>query len=203
MDKPINSSIARRPVWPVDRKAARAAILQWRRTMPVPERTHRSERIGRLVSSWLARSKADLSERLQHPVVGVYWPIRGEPDLTGFYQQWIDLGWTIGLPRTPSQPAALSFLRYEPGVPMLSDSFGIATPAQASVVTPDRIIAPCVGYSAGCYRLGYGGGYYDRTLTGVAGMAIGVAYHETRVDAFEPQAHDQPLDAIATDTGWA
>ncbi len=170
--------------------------------MASAERARRSDRIGQLITPWLIRSKADLSVRTQHPVVGLFWPIRGEPDLTGFYQQWIALGWTLALPQTPSQPGPLAFLRYEPGAPMLTDSYGIATPAQAAVMTPDRIIAPCVGYGSGGYRLGYGGGYYDRTLTGVAGMAIGVAYQETLVDSFEAQTHDQPLDAIATDNGW-
>ncbi len=202
MDQPSRLSIARTPVWPVDRKAARIAILQWRRTMGATERAQRAARIGPLISAWLADSKKDLAGRIANPVVGLYWPIRGEPDLTGFYEQWIASGWTIGLPRTPSQPAPLTFLRYEPGAPMLTDSYGISTPVHDEAVTPDRIIAPCVGYDAGGYRLGYGGGYYDRTLAQLAGVAIGVAYHETRVPGIEAQTHDQPMAGIITDTGW-
>lgn len=188
--------------WPTERALARTAILDWRKALPIQERRVRSRRIGELITPWLLAAKVDLAHGAAQPVLGAYWPIRGEPDLTGFFDQWILAGWTISLPLTPSVPGPLKFMRYVPGQVMEKDAMGVATPAQSTPLVPNRLLVPCVGYYAGRWRLGYGGGYYDRTLPELAATAIGVAYSETQMASFDAQAHDQPLAAIATDTGW-
>ncbi|MFK7967186.1 MAG: 5-formyltetrahydrofolate cyclo-ligase [Burkholderiaceae bacterium] len=201
-DLSIACGAGSQPVWPGERDAARTAILQWRRGLSPAQRKTRSERIAALLDPWLAQAHADLVTRIATPVLGVYWPIRGEPDLTASFELWIKAGWTVALPVTPPAPGPLAYRRFEPGQAMLTDKMGIATPPPSEPIVPDRIIAPCVGFSPNGYRLGYGGGYYDRTLEVIAGTAVGVAYHETQLETFAPASHDQPFSAIATDRQW-
>ena len=88
---------------------------------------------------------------------------------------------------------------------MEEDAYGIPKPQDTEMVSPSLLFVPCVGYSAGGYRLGYGGGFYDRMLASLepkpftVGLGFGVGY----VPDFEPEAHDIPLDAILTDHGVA
>ena len=198
----LESSIACAPSWPPDREAARVAILRWRREMTAAERARRSASIARALEPWLLRSRQALSNRVSHPVLGVYWPIRGEPDLTPHFADWIAAGWQMALPVTPSVPGPLTYVHYRPGQVMLPDAKGIAHPRDAEVTVPDCVVAPCVGFASGGFRLGYGGGYFDRTLQSMAGSSVGVAYRETLIADFEPQAHDHPMTAIVTDAGW-
>ncbi|RRA47241.1 5-formyltetrahydrofolate cyclo-ligase [Acidipila sp. EB88] len=74
-------------------------------------------------------------------------------------------------------------------------------PAEAKIVKPDLLIVPVVGFDRACYRLGYGGGYYDRTLAGRAGavFTVGVGFALLEVDTILPQQHDVPLDRIVTE----
>jgi len=201
-DLSIARGPGRAPVWPTARDDARTAILGWRRELSPAQRQARSERIAIVLDPWLAQAHADLANRIATPVLGVFWPIRGEPDLTASFEHWMRCGWVVALPVTPPAPGPLTYWRFEPGQQMLTDKMGIAIPQPSEPVVPDRLIAPCVGFSRDGYRLGYGGGYYDRTLESIAGTAVGVAYRETLLEAFAPHAHDQPLSAIATDEGW-
>ena len=198
----LKSSIAREPVWPTDRKAARAAILRWRGEMTASEKARRSERIAQELEPWLARCRQSLVSRVSHPVLGLYWPIRGEPDLTNRFNAWIESGWRIALPVTPTQLGPLSYLHYRPGQMMLPDPKGIARPEASEHLVPDCMVVPCVGFATGGFRLGYGGGYFDRTLQTMAGTSVGVAYHETLMSNFEAQVHDLPMTSIVTDAGW-
>jgi 5,10-methenyltetrahydrofolate synthetase len=79
----------------------------------------------------------------------------------------------------------------------------IPEPASGQVVTPDLLVIPCVGFDAQGYRLGYGGGYYDRTLAAwpaaTRPVTVGVAYEACRTDTLQREAHDIPLDLIITD----
>jgi 5,10-methenyltetrahydrofolate synthetase len=111
----------------------------------------------------------------------------------------------IALPVINKLHKTMSFHTWYPGCPMEEDAYGIPKPKDTEMVSPSLLFVPCVGYSAGGYRLGYGGGFYDRMLASLdprpftVGLGFGVGY----VPDFEPEAHDIPLDAILTDHGVA
>ena len=111
----------------------------------------------------------------------------------------------IALPVINKLHKTMTFHTWYPGCPMEEDAYGIPKPKDTEMVSPSLLFVPCVGYSAGGYRLGYGGGFYDRMLASLepkpftVGLGFGVGY----VPDFEPEAHDIPLDAILTDHGVA
>lgn len=134
------------------------------------------------------------------PTLGVYWPIRGEPDLSPVYAVLVERGVRLALPVVVGHAAPLHFAAWSPGDPMQKDAFGVATPAARSpAVQPDAILIPCVGFNAGRMRLGYGGGFYDRTLAlAPRPAAIGIAYSNASAE-FGSEAHDIALDLIITE----
>ncbi len=129
-------------------------------------------------------------------VIGCYWPVQGEPDLRSLWGEWP----VLALPRVRAKAEPLEFVLWSPGCRMGADTFGMATPIGTPAVTPTLLIIPCLGFFlAGddrVYRLGYGGGFYDRTLAQRRVATIGVAYDEGRLSSFTPQAHDIALDTI-------
>jgi 5-formyltetrahydrofolate cyclo-ligase len=96
------------------------------------------------------------------------------------------------------------FHAWAPDTPMQPGHHRIPEPASGRVVIPELLLIPCVGFDAEGYRLGYGGGYYDRTLAAWPGgkqpVTVGIAYEACRVDALDRETHDIPLDVIITDT---
>jgi 5,10-methenyltetrahydrofolate synthetase len=131
--------------------------------------------------------------------LGVYLPIRGEPDLQAAYQALDRLGASLALPSVEERAAPLAFFEWRPGDPLGRDGVGLPVPASRRHVRPDALLIPCLGFNAGRFRLGYGGGYYDRTLaTSPRPLAVGIAY-AAALAAFEPSAHDMPMDIVLTD----
>jgi 5-formyltetrahydrofolate cyclo-ligase len=117
-------------------------------------------------------------------------------------------GARIVLPVAPEPHAPLVFRAYAPDQPLEADAARIPSPTvEAETLTPELVIAPLVGFDRAGYRLGQGGGYYDRTLEALrAGgrrlFVIGLAYAGQEVERIPRDAHDQPLDAILTETGY-
>ena len=150
---------------------------------------------------------AALVERLAPLSIGFYWPLRGEFDARGWIASWLagEPSRRAALPVIAERHAPLAFHLWTPDAPMREGHHGIPEPASQEPVTPDLLLVPCVGFDAEGYRLGYGGGYYDRTLAAWPGEAlpvtVGVAYEACRIDdgVLEREAHDLPLDAIVTD----
>ena len=105
------------------------------------------------------------------------------------------------LPVIVGKQAPMAFHRWHADMPMQEGAFRIAVPAQMEVVTPDLLLVPCVGYDAQCYRLGYGGGFYDRTLAAMSPRpaTLGIALSCTGIDALPIEPHDIPLDGILTE----
>ncbi|RJF97597.1 5-formyltetrahydrofolate cyclo-ligase [Noviherbaspirillum saxi] len=159
----------------------------------VPEVRRQSDRsIGERLIAWLD----------SHPVavLGVYWPIRGEPDLRDAYGIIAARGVQLALPVVVEKNTALRFLRWTPGDSMRKDSYGVAIPACEIDMTPQTVLVPCIGFNHMRYRLGYGGGFYDRTLAGIPRpAAIGIAY-ASALATFSPDAHDIALDAVITES---
>lgn len=118
---------------------------------------------------------------------------------------WLALGneRQASLPVIKTRGEALEFHAWAPDTRMKTGHHGIPEPASAQPVVPDLLIVPCVGFDVEGYRLGYGGGYYDRTLAAWPAakrpVTVGVAYEACRTNALLREAHDIPLDLIITD----
>ena len=139
-------------------------------------------------------------ERHQTPSLGVYWPIRGEPDLQAAYAELSMRGVRLALPVVVENDAPLVFIEWKPGDAMSRDGFGVAIPAEGTEVRPDALLVPCVGFNEHRFRLGYGGGFYDRTLAvAPRPLAIGISYDCGRAE-FSADPHDIALDAVITET---
>ncbi|AXF85963.1 5-formyltetrahydrofolate cyclo-ligase [Ephemeroptericola cinctiostellae] len=134
--------------------------------------------------------------------IALYWPIRGEPDLMPFAHAWLAAGGGVVLPMVVEKHAPLKFGVYTQGTELKTGAYGIPEPdlLKLSTQAPDVVVIPCVGFNDANYRLGYGGGYYDRTLAGwrdegASVHSVGVAYGAAQV-SFEPGGFDLPLDVI-------
>jgi 5,10-methenyltetrahydrofolate synthetase len=149
--------------------------------------------LQRRVAQWLEQADAR--------AVGFYWPVRGEPDLRGPLAEWLsgDARRVAALPVIAGE--ALEFHQWGPDSPIQAGAFGIPVPAYGRVVQPDCLLIPCVGFDSARYRLGYGGGYYDRTFASLVPwpLAVGIAFEATRVDSIDPQPHDMQLDVVLTE----
>lgn len=139
--------------------------------------------------------------------VGFYWPLTGEFDARATLAHWLtqDARRQAALPVVAMKGYALAFHAWAPNTPMRVGHHRIPEPDSTPVVEPDLLLVPCVGFDDDGYRLGYGGGYYDRTLAAWPGaskpVTIGIAYEACRVAALPRELHDMPLDAVVTETG--
>jgi 5-formyltetrahydrofolate cyclo-ligase len=138
--------------------------------------------------------------------VSAYWPLDDEFDPRPLIEHFAAAGHVIGLPVVVGSGQKLLFRRWQPGMTLVPGNFRVLTPPpDAPEVTPAVVLAPLLAFDAAGYRLGYGGGFYDRTLAGLraAGhvLAIGVAYAAQEVPAVPREATDQPLDWIVTEEG--
>ena len=144
---------------------------------------------ARLLAWWQANPVASLS---------VYHPIRQEPDLYPAYNALSAQGVHLSLPIIRGKDVALEFLRWTPGDALIKDAMGTSVPAQGEIIRPQALLIPCLGFNAARLRLGYGGGFYDRTLAQTPQpIAIGVAYADALID-FAAEEHDIALDLIIT-----
>lgn len=137
-------------------------------------------------------------------VLSGYWPIKGEPDLRPLLAALHRDGVIVALPVVAERAAPLMFRHWTPETKMTRGDWNIPVPpADAEALRPDVTLAPCLGWDDGCYRLGWGGGYFDRTLAALnpRPLAIGVALSAARLQTIHPQPHDIPLDLIVTETG--
>lgn len=190
------SRIPRGPL-PTLRDIERRRLIGWRESIDTTTR--------RLADQAIAdRLEAMLGSRAPG-VLAVYWPIRGEPDLSGHLDRLARLGWRFALPRVVGRHQALDFGGWTPGQSMRAVGFGLMLPEPFEALAPDTLVIPCVGFDQRCFRLGYGAGFYDRTLgeatrAGRSVLTIGVAYEGCEVTGFEPQPHDRPLDVVLTES---
>jgi 5,10-methenyltetrahydrofolate synthetase len=139
--------------------------------------------------------------------IGAYWPIKGEFDALPALFRWseADSGRRIGLPVMDRSTKRLSFHIWYPGCPMEEDAYGIPKPKDTQAFEPQLLLVPCLGFGPNGLRLGYGGGFYDRTLATIEPrpMTVGVGYGHGYVPWLKAEAHDVPLDAVLTEAGVA
>lgn len=136
-------------------------------------------------------------------IISVYWPFRGEIDLRGWMRSAFDKGAQIALPVVVEKHQPLQFREWTPDAAMERGIWNILQPADPAFVTPNVVIAPLVGFDPACFRLGYGGGFFDRTLAAMATppLVIGVGSKSGAVPSIFPQPHDVPMDVIVTGAG--
>ena len=181
--------------------ALRSTLLEQRLRMP--DRLQRSEALQQVLRIWLL-GRSDT-------VIGAYWPIKGEFDPLPALHRWKEDGELldapqlrrIGLPVVDKVHKTLRFHAWYPGCPVEEDAFGIPKPKDTEEITPTLLFVACLGYAAGGYRLGYGGGFYDRLLARLQPRptAVGLGFAPAFLADFEPEPHDIPLDGILNDHG--
>ncbi|MGP2492366.1 5-formyltetrahydrofolate cyclo-ligase [Mesorhizobium sp. PUT5] len=175
------------------RKAERTRLLAERLAVDAEERKNRSDRIA----AALDRTMGKVSGR----IISAYWPFRGEPDLRNWMIKVIERGGRIALPVVIKKGWPLEFRIWSPGDPLERGVWNILVPAHGPSVQPSLVIAPLVGFDGANYRLGYGGGFFDRTLAAMRRkpFVIGAGYSNAAIRTIYPQAHDIAMDAIVTD----
>jgi 5-formyltetrahydrofolate cyclo-ligase len=142
-------------------------------------------------------------EQVSGRVVSLYWPFRGEPDLRPWMETVTIRGGTTVLPLVVAKRHPLLFRAWKKGEPLERGVWNIPIPANGPERVPDIVIAPLVGFDPDCFRLGYGGGFFDRTLASLSKkpLIIGVGYEFQSMPSIKPQRHDIPMDVIITDAG--
>ena len=150
------------------------------------------DRIGARVIAWCRAHP--------HETLGVYWPLAGEPDLRPAYAEMAAAGVRLALPVVVERDAPLEFAEWIPGEATETDRLGVAVPSELRMIErPPALLVPCLGFNASGYRVGYGGGFYDRTLAPEPKPAtVGIAY-ACQLVAFDGDAHDVPLDRMITE----
>ncbi|MCX7171229.1 MAG: 5-formyltetrahydrofolate cyclo-ligase [Proteobacteria bacterium] len=193
-DKPAESSALRR----LDRAALRREKIAAREALDPQQHW--------VLSQAIEVHLAQLLLHCQPRILGFCWPIRAEFDCRPLVEAWLAKGALSCLPRVVASGAPLEFRAWRPGAEMLPDRHGIPCPAAVETLLPDLLLLPVNAFDAAGYRLGYGAGYFDRTLARLAAqnrqpLAIGIGFELARVPSIFPGAHDIPLDAVVTETG--
>jgi 5-formyltetrahydrofolate cyclo-ligase len=175
------------------RRGLRQHLLVQREAMPTAAQAAASGQIAVHLQTWLDRQVPNAR------TVALYSPHRGEPDLWPWARSR-DLAFALPVVAGKGQP--LQFAAWQPGDATTRDAYGILIPAHVTAVQPDALIIPCLGFTQSRLRLGYGGGYYDRTLRALhpRPAAVGVAFAWQQC-SFQAAAHDVALDAIITENG--
>jgi 5-formyltetrahydrofolate cyclo-ligase len=177
------------------RKEQRKALLDRRIEAPRESKKAWSAAVERYVREILGRMKPG--------TIGFYLPFKHEIDARPLVRDLLDHGWSAGLPVVIDKKGPLEFRFWKPGTLMTPGVYDIPVPAERKIVKPGVLLVPLVGFDSANYRLGYGGGYYDRTLAAMLPRptTIGVGFELSRLETVYPQTHDIPLDVVVTEAG--
>jgi len=192
---------------PTDRAALRKKLIAARQAMP--DRLERAEQLQQVLRVWLVGRR--------ETSIGAYWPIKGEFDALPALYRWQEAVEgpslfaqsdrpamrRIGLPVVDKTNGLLRFHTWYPGCPMEEDAYGIPKPKDTEAFEPQLLLVPCVGFGPEGLRLGYGGGFVDRTLAALKPRpyTVGLGYAHGFLPLLKPEPHDVPLDAILTEEG--
>ena len=179
-------------------------IRQWRKNMRTQLIAQREALAPSIRDERGARVKARLREEFElgrYRTLGLYWPMRGEIDLLDLAAEHVRAGGRAALPVVVQRSAPVEFWNWVPGSALARGLWDIPIPATREVLQPDALLIPLVGFDRSSFRLGYGGGYYDRTLAVAQPrpLCIGLGYAAAELGSICPQAHDIRLDAIVTE----
>lgn len=174
------------------RKAERQRLYRLRESLTDAQRERAQEILIAALDELLAEREI--------ASIAAYWPIRHEPDLRPWMRQKATSGMQVALPVIEAEGEPLKFACWQPGDSMRRGRWGIAEPAACEWLLPELVIVPLLGVDAKRYRLGNGGGFYDRTLAAAnpRPVSVGVGYDQARIDSIYPLPHDIPLDVIVT-----
>ena len=177
------------------RKAKRQVLIERRLSLSAADRAEHATSVT-----------ARLTEMIEHEknhLIGFYWPFKGEYDPRPLVRDLHSRGWQLALPVVIEKAQPLVFRAWQPGVRMSRGIWNIPVPAEGDPVIPDVLLVPLVGFDNQGYRLGYGGGYYDRTLAAarIRPRTIGIGYEACRIRTIHPQSHDIPMSTIVTEQG--
>ncbi|GAB4349176.1 MAG: 5-formyltetrahydrofolate cyclo-ligase [Oricola sp.] len=172
------------------RKSERKRLIDARLAVPVGKRVDVARKVIEVLDPLVAA--------FDHPAIALYWPFRGEPDLRAWMVALSGRGARVALPAVVAKGQPLAFREWQPGCLMERGVWNIPVPAQDRRLVPDIVIAPVVGADRAGYRLGYGGGFYDRTLAALPRrpLTIGVGHPVAEIDTIFPQPHDVPMDRV-------
>lgn len=186
--------------------AAPDDLAAWRRDLrrTLLDRRLAASAVQRLL--WSQAITTELQSRLAQPagrVLGFCWPYQGEPDVTLFVRQWIARGGLAALPVVVRPREPMIFRRWDPATEMTRGVYDIPIPAASPEILPQVLLVPLTGFDNAGYRLGYGGGFFDRTVEVMRPrpLMIGVGFELSRVASIHPQPHDVPMDQIITERG--
>jgi len=210
------------PENPAQTAAVRAVLRQQknaaREAMPAALHAAHSARIEAALETLLGASPApttgrrqSASSNLAEPVwldaaggtLGFCWPVRQEFDARPLIERLLARGGRACLPVVVAEAAPLQFRGWTPATPLAPDRYGIPTPVAGDFVVPDVLLIPLVAFDARNFRIGYGGGFFDRTLAALSPrpLAIGVGFELARVGDTLPGPHDIALDLVVTEAG--
>ena len=175
------------------RRAERQRLLALRTRAPAAERRLWGQRIE-------ARLRSLLDKRTNF-ILGVYWPFQAEFDPRPLIDWLVATGSAVALPAVVDKKGPLEYRAWRPGEELVDGVWGIPAPKAREIVLPQVVLAPLVGFDRRSYRLGYGGGYFDRTLAALSPrpLAIGVGFEMARIETIYPQAFDIPMDIVVTE----
>jgi len=183
---------------PEERKALREKLIAARQALP--DRLELAVQLQSVLRTWLV-SRRESS-------IGAYWPIKGEFDPLPALFRWSEGGpegspRRIGLPVADKATGELRFHVWFPGCPMELDAYDIPKPKDTDEFKPALLLVPCVGFGPGGIRLGYGGGFYDRTLSELTPrpLTIGIGYAHGFLPLLRGGPDDLPLDVMLTEEG--
>ncbi len=181
------------------RKAERLRLLAERAALSVAERHTASEQVAQHLDALLTAR----FQTVKGLTISAWWPIKAELNLRHWLTDLVARGAQVALPVVLTPATPLQFRPWTPDCHMVQGFWKIPIPAEGPEVVPDVTLAPVVGWDAAGFRLGYGGGYFDRTLADLSPrpFAIGVGLDAARIATIFPQPHDIPMAEVVTQTG--
>ncbi|MFA7267832.1 MAG: 5-formyltetrahydrofolate cyclo-ligase [Sterolibacterium sp.] len=194
------------PDKPAESTALRIAVRSALRSEKIAAREALAPAQHRRLSQAIECHLASLLRRCQPRILGFCWPFRAEFDCRPLVERMLAEGMKSCLPLVSAAGVAMKFRAWRPESEMLIDKYGIHYPAAGEWLIPDVLLMPVNAFDAAGYRLGYGAGYFDRTLAQLAAqgslpLTIGIGFELARVDSIDPAVHDMPLDAVVTEAG--
>ena len=177
------------------RRSARAELLTRRLRVPRDEKERIRAAIRELI--W------EQFPELRCASIGFYWPVKGEIDLRHLVRDLLTVAVQAALPVVVERRQPLEFWAWHPRMKLKRGLWNIPVPAARKAIRPTALLVPLLGFDTAGYRLGYGGGYFDRTLAQLDTVAIGVGFELGRVPSTWPQSHDRPMQWIVTEAGAA
>ena len=174
------------------RKAERSRLIALHCALPPEDRA--------LHTAAIVRRLDEMISGRSNEIVSAYWPIRAEPDLRSWMREACLQGLRLSLPVALELGKPMTFREWRPDSAMARGLWKIPYPAEGPEVWPTTVLAPLVGFDSACYRLGYGGGFFDRTLAAMVRkpVVIGLGYPQLRITTIFLQRHDIPRDWIVT-----